>query len=192
MNLCSDLIFRSNSKTIRRSSQFPDGQADGTIRTVELSQFLAIRMEAPMFSKILICTDGSEHAIHAAEAAADIAKKFGSEVLMINVLTHVMEPALLAIDAGPASWDSAEEAYEKAQADIEGRTSAIFQRAGIRFDTIRERGHAADKIVEIAEQEKVDLIVMGSRGLGTFTRLVLGSVSDGVIHHAHCPVLIVR
>lgn len=145
-----------------------------------------------MFNTILVCTDGSEHAIHAAKMAAELASKFDSKVVMLSVLTHIMEPVFLAVDAGPASWNSAEEAYEKAQEDIEQRTGAVFAKAEIAYEAIRERGHAADKIVEVAEQRKTDLIVLGSRGLGTFTRLVLGSVSDGVLHHAHCPVLIVR
>jgi nucleotide-binding universal stress UspA family protein len=149
-------------------------------------------VEHNVFAKILVCSDGSEHAIRAAETAVEIALKFGSQVTIINVLTHVMEPALLALDAGPASWESAEEAYEAAHQDVENRTGTIFEKAGIRYDVIRERGHAVDRIVDVAEKENAELIVLGSRGLGTFTRMIMGSVSDGVLHHAHCPVLVVR
>ena len=145
-----------------------------------------------MLNKILVCSDGSEHAMHAASIAAEVAAKFGSQISIINVITQQMEPVLLAMDAGPISWNTADEAFEQSQQDIERRTGEVFEKAGIKFDCIRERGHAADRIVEVAERENVDLIVLGSRGLGTFTRLVLGSVSDGVMHHAHCPVLIVR
>lgn len=56
----------------------------------------------------------------------------------------------------------------------------------------KEMGHPAATIIRVAEDEKCDLILLGSRGLGEVKRFLLGSVSDAVVHHAHCPVLIVR
>jgi nucleotide-binding universal stress UspA family protein len=72
------------------------------------------------------------------------------------------------------------------------KTTPIFEGAGVPFEAIREWGAPAEKIITIAEHNNADLIIMGSRGLGGFASLLLGSVSDRVLHHATCPVLIVR
>ena len=71
-------------------------------------------------------------------------------------------------------------------------TGAVFEKAGIPYRSRRELGHPVDRIVRTADDEQADLIVMGSRGIGGFERLLLGSVSEGVLRHAHCPVLTVR
>jgi nucleotide-binding universal stress UspA family protein len=62
----------------------------------------------------------------------------------------------------------------------------------LKVTTRLSEGHPADKIIELAEAEHCDLIVMGSRGLGGLKEMFLGSVSDKVADHASCPVLIVR
>ena len=63
---------------------------------------------------------------------------------------------------------------------ISGKIKAVFG------------GKPGETLVEIANEEKVTFIVMGTRGLGTIRRTIMGSVSDYVVHHAHCPVLICR
>ncbi len=147
-----------------------------------------------MFNKILVCIDGSENALKAAEAACELAKKFDSKVTLIDVYTPV--PAysshLAAIEVAPV-YEEFDPAVEQRMHDtVEHRTGKIFTDAGLKYDTRREIGHPVDKIVDAAANENADLIVMGSRGLGDFQRFLLGSVSDGVLHHAHCPVLIIR
>lgn len=147
-----------------------------------------------MFDKILVCIDGSENAQKAAEAACQLALKFGSKVTLIDVYTPI--PAYSAhvatIEMTPV-YEEFDPAIEQRLHDtVEHRTGKIFTDAGLKYETRREMGHPVDKIVDAAEEEKADLIVMGSRGLGTFQRFLLGSVSDGVLHHAHCPVLIIR
>lgn len=145
-----------------------------------------------MFEKILVCSDGSEHALKAAEAAVKLADKFNSKVTLINVFSPHVQPVFAGPDATPYYWDAPEGAIERAQEAVERRTGKVFDNAGIKYSCIREQGHTVDRIIEVAEHENVDLIVIGSRGLGGFTRLFLGSVSDAVLHHAHCPVLVVR
>lgn len=146
-----------------------------------------------MFNKILVCSDGSEAALKAARAAAEIAKKFDSRVVLLNVFTP--SPSTMTFVGAPDAVPYAQMAVgyaDEVQEAVELRTGRIFDEMKVAYEGRREMGHPVDRIVGVAEEEQVDLIVMGSRGLGGFQRILLGSVSDGVLHHAHCPVLIVR
>ena len=147
-----------------------------------------------MFSKILVCSDGSDKAIEAAAFAAEMAQKFGSQVILLNVYDpSVIPAATMGIPGGLLETTVSESCYaEEIQSGAEKSTAEVFQKAGVRYTTRRELGHPVDRIISTASDEKVDLIVMGSRGLGGFERLLLGSVSEGVLRHAHCPVLTVR
>jgi nucleotide-binding universal stress UspA family protein len=146
-----------------------------------------------MFQEILVATDGSEQALQAARAAGEIAQKFQAKLTLVSV--YDMNNVMAAYESGPENIpyvllmrQRGEEMHEKAQ----HRTGEVLQAMGVTYQSRRETGHPVDTIVQVAEELKADLIVLGSRGLGAFKRLLLGSVSDGVLHHAHCPVLIVR
>ncbi len=145
-----------------------------------------------MFDTILVCSDGSDHALNAAQTAAEIAARFSSRVILINVFTEQAESVLFGIELIPVYRGTPIGPVEQTQDTVEEGTGKVFERAGIKYDSVREQGHAVQKIIEVADQEKAGLIVMGSRGLGGFQRFFLGSISDGVLHHAQCPVLIVR
>jgi nucleotide-binding universal stress UspA family protein len=146
-----------------------------------------------MFEKVLICNDGSAHAMRATRTALGIAKKFNSEVLVLNVLSPMptVAPYTLSMEAAPDMSALVLEA-ENEQRTTLACLESLFRNEGVPVRTVAEKGHAVEAISRIAEEEKADLIVVGSRGIGGFQRFLLGSVSDGVAHHAHCPVLIVR
>lgn len=146
-----------------------------------------------MFKKILVCTDGSDHAVRAAQIAPELAWKFGAEVTLLNVVNPapLVAPYVLAVEAAPNTEEIVEIA-EEGQKAILCKALAPFDREGVNAHIRPEMGQPVETILSVAEEEKADLIVLGSRGLGGFKRLMLGSVSDGVLHHAHCPVLIVR
>lgn len=146
-----------------------------------------------MFKKILVCTDGSENAEHAGKTAAELAWKFGAEVTLLNVVNPapLVAPYVMAVEAAPNTEAILQYAEESQQAVL-CKATPPFEQEGIKLKIRAEMGQPVDTILSVAEEEKSDLIVMGSRGLGGFKRLMLGSVSDGVLHHAHCPVLIVR
>ena len=89
-------------------------------------------------------------------------------------------------------WSSTPAVVAAAQCNAEKLTAEVLDAEPTDYSCRREIGHPVDRIVSVAKDEKSDLIVMGSRGLGGWNSYLLGSVSDGVLHHAHCPVLIVR
>ena len=148
-----------------------------------------------MFSKILICSDGSEGALTAARMGARIAQKFHSEALLLHTydLAVAAYPTFVAgvweLALSPEGMDSY---AAEARLALETHTGKIFQEAGVKYEALIERGHPVEIITRLAAERKMDLIVIGSRGLNGLESFLIGSISEGVLHHAHCPVLIVR
>ena len=143
-------------------------------------------------TRILLATDGSEEATLAARTAIDIADKTGSELHIILVGLSVsyvgMGPLEIADIPGPAQ----EELNQEAQRLLNTQTRQIEANGGTVAATHLRIGKPDEEIVAQAEELGAGLIVMGSRGLGGIRRALMGSVSDSVVRHAHCPVLIVR
>jgi nucleotide-binding universal stress UspA family protein len=140
-----------------------------------------------MFDKILLAVDGSDHAKHAAHKAAELARTVKPQEFRIVVVydpipLYLGEPNVqFAIDSRKAL---AEKVLEDAMMEVGDIPSEIH--------TEILEGDAAEAIINVANTRKNDLIVMGSRGLGRLAGLLVGSTSQKVVSHAHCPVLIVR
>ena len=139
-------------------------------------------------TKILLATDGSREAELAAKSALGLAKQAGSEMHVIHVL------ALPLDTQDPSSFEP------KVRRQLENRTRERLEEL---VDGIEaQRGEVAGshprvgrpdaEIIDQAEEISAGLIVIGSRGIGPIRRALMGSVSDSVVHHAHCPVLVVR
>ena len=146
-------------------------------------------------TKILLATDGSEEAELAARTAADLAKSTNSELHLIYVghmpSIFYESPGTMALDPDLQSRME-EEAEEAARTSLEKQVQKIRE-AGIEVAAIHTSvGFPDAEIVGSAERLGAGLIVMGSRGLGPLKRALMGSVSDSVVRHAHCPVLVVR
>lgn len=144
-----------------------------------------------MFHKMLVGVDGSECSLKAARTAADLASRYGARVLVVSVYAPpvILDTGMYTSGAALGMlMDAAREtiriAHEKAQ--------EVFKGGRVDVEFREETGHPVENILKAAREEHIDLIVLGSRGRGAFQSLLLGSVSDGVLHHAHCPVLIVR
>src|ERR1051325_1189449 len=118
-----------------------------------------------MFDTILLATDGSDYALKAAEAAANIAKQFGSKVILINVFNPATVP--IPFVGVPGASEYLETNYSDyaaiVQTAVEKSTGKILEEAQVRYACRREIGHPVDRIVRIAEDVKADLIVLGSR-----------------------------
>jgi nucleotide-binding universal stress UspA family protein len=134
--------------------------------------------------KILLPVDGSDHSRRAVGKATELSKLSGGEVSVFHF--HELAPAKAGIGTPESSAEST--------ALVDQAVSEL-QQAGVRASGQTRTGSfggAAKAIVDEADQFGADLIVMGSRGLSDFEGLLVGSVAHKVVHHANCPVLIVR
>jgi len=146
-----------------------------------------------MFRRVLVPVDGSPNSLKAARAAAEIARRFDSQVTLVHV-QHLPATALAASGvAGMIGLASAAvEALEEAGREVLQVARECLGLPDERVKQERLSGHPAEVVCRLAEEGGYDLIVMGSRGLSEVAAFFLGSVSDKVSHHAPCPVLIVR
>ena len=146
-----------------------------------------------MFQKILLCTDSSNQALCATHLAVDLAYRTNAHINLVRVLDPFLAtgPYAYIPESGLSAEIPMQCALEDQQIVLQG-AAKILEQANVSYSSFAERGQPVDRIHRLAKQEKVDLIVIGSRGLSAWPALLLGSVSEGVAHHALCPVLIVR
>lgn len=140
-----------------------------------------------MFEKILLAVDGSEHALHAARTAADLARAMNSKEFCI-VVAYDFIPSYLG---EPNMQYAINARMEEANTVLQNAIKAAGE-IPCEIHTELIEGSIAEAIIGVAAMRKSDVIVMGSRGLGRLAGLLLGSTSQKVVAHAPCPVLIVR
>lgn len=142
-----------------------------------------------MFKKILVPIDGSESSKASLKQAMRLGERFGSKLIIFTVV-----PELAVFEEYPTNYPFSEDivranttraeqllAQVKAEMTYEGEIETCF-----------ETGSPATEIVNYADENNVDLIVIGNRGLGAFSRTLLGSVSNKVLNHAKTNVLVVK
>jgi nucleotide-binding universal stress UspA family protein len=139
-----------------------------------------------LFEKILVPLDGSEHSLKALQVALQIAEKFNGTITLI----HVYSIGGFAISPTPVREFI--EAIRKVGTGILADGERRVKAEGVQVETLLLEGHAVEQIVKTCREGKFDLVVMGARGLSRIKEMLLGSVSDGVTRHAHCPVLVVK
>jgi nucleotide-binding universal stress UspA family protein len=129
-------------------------------------------------SNLLVCIDGSENAIKALDYSAKLAEKMGSNITLLSVQERRL-------------YDSSPETAEELGEKILSEALNTVQKTKLKVGKKLEFGVPSDVIADVAEKGKYDLIILGSRGLGTVSRFLLGSVSDDVSHKAKCSLLLV-
>jgi nucleotide-binding universal stress UspA family protein len=140
---------------------------------------------------ILIPVDGSEYSMKAIEAAKVIAKAFDSNVFILSVVSPEIQ-----VTSGrggnlyvPMLMDELIEHSQKILDDSKKQ----FEGMKNQIETVMEKGYVADEIVRFATEKNIDLVVMGSHGLGALkNRLMTGSVTTRVLHHIDVPVLVIK
>ena len=151
-------------------------------------------------TKVLVATDGSREAQLAAQTAADLSQKTNSELHVVHVfgITPVGPPVYPeATDLQGAEFEAEGEegqriSERRAREVLEAEVGKIRSGGGAVAGEHLLEGRVAPGIVGLAEEIGAGLIVLGSRGLGGIRRALLGSVSESVVRHAHCPVMVVR
>ena len=147
-----------------------------------------------MFTKILMATDGSDHASHALKYAVESAVKWDAQLIILSVIPPI-RPILPDLDGiYPTYFPEFEEELENAHKKIldEAIETVKNKQPEIKVEARLEKGRPSDIIMKVARTENVDLIVMGSRGLGGITGTVLGSTSQAVVHSCIKPILIIK
>src|ERR687894_2490093 len=135
-------------------------------------------------TKILLATDGSEDAAQATGAAADLASKSGTELHVVHVWHDVPGPyrhGFVKRELRRQGQEILDEQVKKIES-----TGTVVTQAHLRG------GRTSDEVIKLSEELGVGLLLVGSRGLGTVRRILMGSHSEEIVHHAHVPVLVVR
>ena len=150
-----------------------------------------------MFKRILIATDGSKNGEKAAKSGIELAKLSGGKVIIAYVadIGKYMPSAGIISPFGGVSPDaidnvvaSIREAGEKATLQVD----ELARASGVTSERLIVEGNPASEILRIAEDEKIDVIVMGSIGKTGLEKFLMGSVAEKVVHNSKLPVLIVR
>jgi nucleotide-binding universal stress UspA family protein len=146
-----------------------------------------------MFTRIIVGTDGSETAAEAVRQAAEIGQRLGASLIAVSAYEPVSQTRLreerqqvpedVAHTVGPR---------EDVEATLAEAEKQIKERGVDKVKTFSRQGDPADAILDVAEEENADLIIVGNKGMTGAKRFLLGSVPNKVSHHAPCSVLIVR
>lgn len=146
--------------------------------------------------KVLLATDGSKTGTAASEAVRRIALQENDEVKIVCIVDMAVPMAIDIYGGYLPDTSELEKAAKENAAKVLGETGdrvkGYFPDREIKISSEILFGTPESRIVETAEEMKADLIVIGSHGYNRWERLLLGSVSDSVVHHAHCSVLVVR
>ena len=137
--------------------------------------------------RYVVAYDGSANSKKALELAADLAKSVPAEILLVTVC----DPILQQFEDVCLSSDMERE-YEQHFAGKAEEGRKYCETNGVKVQAKILKGHPADVIIQFANQENADLIVSGTRGLGGFGQLLLGSVAHKLVTYSPIPVLIVR
>jgi nucleotide-binding universal stress UspA family protein len=151
-------------------------------------------------TRILLASDGSESAAYATEVAVELSEKTHSELHVLYVGED--STALLYPQAADPAWvvqedlapveEQGQQFEQVARRTLDAEVQRVRAVGGTVAQAHLRMGTPEVEIVELAEELEVGLVVVGIRGLGGIRRALMGSVSDSVVRHAHCPVLVVR
>ena len=148
--------------------------------------------EGQKFGKIVVAFDGSENSSRAAGVAAKLAGKFGSKLVVVHVYSSPILP-YSAAGAPVPNYAELEKSAEDSARNTLTMGVQIAKNSGAEArGELLEASSTVQALVELSTNEKADLLVVGTRGMTGFKKLILGSVSSGLVAHAGCSVLVVR
>jgi nucleotide-binding universal stress UspA family protein len=145
-----------------------------------------------LFGSIVVGTDGSDTATEAVRQAVDMAKALGATLELVSAYAPVSEQRLRQErrDA-PQEVQWAINPRQEVEASLTDAADVAGE-AGVVANKHARQGDPSDAILDVAEEQNADLIIVGNKGMTGAKRFLLGSVPDKVSHHAPCSVLIIR
>ena len=158
-------------------------------------------MHGKHFSRVLVAIDGSASSMHAIDYAISIAMKNNSQLIVLYVIDVYNYPYLpssiiLAPTFGSEKYleekNEAEEQMNKIKEIYKQKIKNNINSTELKTEIVEGAKSVATTIMEYAESENIDLIIVGSRGRTSFKKLLLGSISSKIIKNAHCAVLVIR
>ena len=160
-----------------------------------MSKYTPSNLVNTRISKILVAIDGSEHSFNAAEYALELAKSFGAQLYAVTVTyipasDHQSQKEVLSKSLVE---DSSNNSMKDAGNWIENFTqNAKEDNIQLKTELINSARPVDYVILEYAEEQKIDLIVVGTKGRTGFKKLMLGSIASSIVTYAHCPVMVVK
>ncbi len=145
-----------------------------------------------MITSIVVGTDGSETATTAVRKAAELAGRLGASLHVVSAyapLSGVRARGAYAVGSDASAWAADPDVDVRAILD---QAVGACHAAGAECEVYARRGDAASAVLEVAQEQDADLIVVGNKGMGGNRRFLLGNVPDKISHHAGCSVLIVQ
>jgi nucleotide-binding universal stress UspA family protein len=145
-----------------------------------------------MFGSIVVGTDGSDTAKEAVRQATELAQRLGARINLVSAYEPVAEGRLRHERQDvPDDLQWMVNPREDVEATLQ-EASESMQEAGVTVDSFAREGDPADAILDVAEEQDADLIIVGNKGMTGAKRFLLGSVPNKISHHAPCSVMIIR
>jgi nucleotide-binding universal stress UspA family protein len=154
-----------------------------------LNRPLAPMVGVSVLKNLVVAVDGSPSADKALSTAIELGKALSATLTIISVAPL---QALPMASGSAIGLPAIHEAAVKVTKDLLSRLQEQVARAGLKVSTVLLDGYVVEELLHYLDEHSYDLLVMGARGLSTGKRLLLGSVSDAVVHHTKIPVLIIR
>lgn len=143
---------------------------------------------AQTIKTILVPTDGSAHSVRAAEYAIGIAKEHNAKILAVFVIDNFVVDQFSKV----SSRNNVEEDLKDSGQSYISYIVGQAEKQGVRVESVIAKGLPFEQIVNLAKNQSVDLIVMGTTGRRSTDRILIGSVTQRVIEYAPCPVLVIK
>jgi|ERR1035437_85080 nucleotide-binding universal stress UspA family protein len=148
------------------------------------------------FKKIMIATDGSACSELAADTGIAFARLSGGTVYAVHVLSNAY---LSSIDGGAYPsvgmnpyWESIQEVFQKHGQQAINYVTDLGKIKGVNVESILLEGNPSDELIRYAEENKMEIVIVGTLGKSGIDRFLLGSVTENILHHSQVPVMVVK
>jgi len=146
-----------------------------------------------LFSKILVGLDGSDSSLRAMDSAVSVAENYNSDMMLLTIIGTSLKQTTSTFITAPTYSTEELDNERIANEKLHEMIKLKYKQVNSINSVIVERSESIERtIVEYADREKVDLIIVGSKGRTGIKKILLGSVASAVVAHAHCPVLVIK